>query len=173
MVESKTPERGAEEKPPLWLVDWSDSEHEDFLGACKAAGVEARVLRGARLGTRAGRPLHSLRCLRAQTWLALRGLREADGAPVVTWQPVVGALVGLLVRRPRSRLIVLNPLINATSATLRQRIMLRGLARADRVLFFSVATLEDGVTLGLRRQRLRFVPLGAKTAETWSPPTGD
>jgi glycosyltransferase involved in cell wall biosynthesis len=173
MSESKTPECMGEEKSPLWLVDWSDSEHEDFLGACQAAGVEARVLRGARLGDRAGRPLHSLRCLRAQARLALRGLREADGAPVVTWQPVVGALAGLLVRRPRSRLIVLNPLINAATATVRQRIMLRGLAHADRVLFFSVATLEDGVTVGLRRERLRFVPLGVKTAETWSPPRGD
>lgn len=173
VVQSKTSERGDERRSPLWLVDWSDSEHEDFLWACEAAGVEARVLRGAALGTSVGQRLHRLRSWPTYASLALRGLREADGAPLIAWQPIVGALAGLMRRRGRSRLVVLNPLIDATTPTLRRQIMLRGLARADRVLFFSAGALEDGVGLGLQRQGLRFIPLGVRTTGTWSPPTGD
>ena len=173
MARSETSRPVAEGKAPLWLVNWSDSEQADFLWACDTAGVRARVLRGAELAHKAGRPLHSLRCLRAQAWVVLRGLREADGAPLITWQPAMGALLGLLAPRRRSRLVVLNPLLDLTRTNLRQRIMLYGLARADRVLFFSVATLNDGVSSGLQARRLRFVPLGARTTGPWSPPTAD
>lgn len=172
MLNNKSGRSRLKRNPPVWLVDWSDSEHEDFIWACQKAGIEARVLRGA-VGGKIGRPLHSTRCLLAQAWLALRGMREADGAPIITWQPVIGALIGLLVPRRRSRLIVLNPLISANPASFRQRTMARGLARADRILFFSLATLEDGVSIGLPRRRLRFVPLGARVTAKWSPPTDD
>jgi len=163
--------------PPLWLVDWSDSEHEDFLWACTAAGVQARVLRGTALGTSVGRRRHRLRSWPTYASLALRGVREAGGAPLIAWQPIAGAVAGLLRRRPgphrHPRLVVLNPLIDPAASTLRRRIMLRGTARADRVLYFSAGALEDAVRLGLDRQRLRFVPLGVKTTAAWRPPTGD
>ena len=172
VVHGKKTRRGGKTSP-LWLVDWSDSEHEDFLWACEAAGVEARVLRGAALGTSVGKRWHGLRSRTTYVSLALRGLHEADGAPLVAWQPLVGALVGLLRRRPRPRLLVLNPLINPAVSSISQWILLRGVARADRVLFFSAGALEDGVSLGLERERLRFVPLGVKTTGIWSPPTGN
>ncbi|HEY5359966.1 MAG TPA: glycosyltransferase [Streptosporangiaceae bacterium] len=160
-------------RPPLWLVDWSDSEHEDFRWACEAAGVEARVLRGPALGTSVGTRLHRLRSWPAYSSLALRGLHEAGGAPLIAWQPIAGALAGLLRRCPRPPLVVLNPIIDPATSTLRRRLILRGIAHADRVLYFSTGALEDGVRLGLDRQRLRFVPLGVKPTLAWRPPTGD
>ncbi len=167
-------ERRDGQESPLWLVDWSDSEHDDFRWACAAAGVRARVLRGAALGTSVGTRLHRLRSWPTYASLALRGLREAGGAPLIAWQPIAGAVAGLLRGREGARgpLVVLNPIIDPAASTLRRRMMLGGLARADRVLYFSTGALEDGVRLGLDRQRARFVPLGVRAAGNWEPPAG-
>jgi len=164
---------GGTERSPLWLVDWSDSEHEDFVWACESAEIGARVLRGAALGTTVGKRSHRLRSWPTYISLARRGLREAGGAPLIAWQPIAGALAGLLRRRSKSPLVVLNPLIDPATPSLRRRILLAGVGRADRVVFFGTQAMEDGVSLGLLRQRLRFVPLGVRIAESWSPPTGD
>lgn len=158
---------------PLWLVDWSDSENEDFLWACAAASVEARVTRGPSLGSSVGTLAHRLRSWPTYITLALRGLRQAGDSTIIAWQPIVGALAGLLRRRSRPRLVVLNPLIDAHVSTLRRRILLAGVKRADRVIFFSSSALEAAVALGLERKRLRFVPLGVRPASSWRPPSGD
>ncbi|MGD0167529.1 MAG: glycosyltransferase [Gaiellaceae bacterium] len=159
--------------PPLWLVDWSDSEHEDFLWACDAASVEVRVIRGIALGSSVGTRSHRLRSWPTYISLALRGLRRAGDSTLIAWQPITGALVGLLRRRSRPRLVVLNPLIDAYASTLRRRILLAGVKRADRVIFFSSSALEAAVVLGLDRKRVRFIPLGVRPTSSWRPPSGD
>jgi glycosyltransferase involved in cell wall biosynthesis len=158
---------------PIWLADWSDSEDEDFRAAFAAAGVEARVLRGPPLGRSVGTRLHRVRSWPAYTSLTVRGLRTAGGAPVVAWQPIAGALAALLRRGGRPPLVLLNPLLDPGAASLRQRIVLAGAARADRIVFFSSRALEVGAALGLSRPRLRFVPLGIRAAPDWRPPAGD
>ena len=55
---------------PLWLVDWSDSEDDDFRAAWQAAGVEARVLRVPPLGPTVGTRGHRLRSWPSYGWLA-------------------------------------------------------------------------------------------------------
>ena len=158
---------------PLWLVDWSDSEHEDFLWACKAASVQPRVIRGTALGSSVGTRSHRLRSWPTYVSLALRGLRQAGDSTLIAWQPITGALAGLLRRRSRPRLVVLNPLIDSSAATFRQRILLAGAKRADLVIFFSSSALEAAASLGLERKRLRFVPLGVRPTSSWRPPSGD
>jgi glycosyltransferase involved in cell wall biosynthesis len=157
----------------VWIVDWSDSEQEDFVAACAAAGVQARVLRSRPLGPSVGTRLHRLRSWPAYLSLALRGLRAAAGStPVVAWQPIAGSAAALLRRRHGPPLVILNPLLGVSARTFRQRLVLAGARRADRVLFFSSAALEAAAGLGLDRQRLRFAALGVRAAASWNPPRG-
>ena len=157
----------------VWVVDWSDSEQDDFEAACAAAGVQARVLRGRALGPSVGTRLHRLRSWPTYLSLAVRGLRAAAGsAPVVAWQPIAGSAATLLRRRHGPPLVILNPLLDASSSALRQRLVLAGARRADRVLFFSSAGLEAAAGLGLDRGRLRFTALGVRAAPSWHPPRG-
>lgn len=158
---------------PLWLVDWSDSEHEDFLWACDAASVQYRVIRGTALGSSVGTRSHRLRSWPTYVSLALRGLHQAGDSTLIAWQPITGALAGLLRRRSRPRLVVLNPLIDPGVSTFRRRILLAGVKRADLVIFFSSSALEAAVALGLERGRVRFVPLGVRPTSSWRPPSGD
>lgn len=158
---------------PLWLANWSDSEDADFRAACVSAGVAARVLRGPALGDSVGTRRHRFRSWPSYISLAIRGLRLAAGAPIVAWQPLAGAIAGYLRRGSSPPLLVLNPLLDLESSSTRQRIALGGVARADRVLFFSRAALEAGVVLGLERAKLEFVPLGVRVSREWRPPTGD
>jgi glycosyltransferase involved in cell wall biosynthesis len=80
----------------------------------------------------------------------------------VAWQPIAGAVAGLLRSSGSPRLVVLNPLLDPSSRSGRQRVMLHGLARTDQVLFFSHGGLEAAAALGLRGPRLGFVPLGVR-----------
>ena len=165
---------GAGAVAPLWIVDWSGSEHDDFEAACAAAGVAARVLRGPALGTSVGTRLHRLRSWPTYVSLAIRGLRAAgDNAPLVAWQPIAGSIAALLRRRQEPPLVIVNPLIDASASTLRQRIVVAGARRANLVIFFSSAALDAAVQLGLERGRLRFVTLGVTPARDWSPPQAD
>jgi glycosyltransferase involved in cell wall biosynthesis len=150
------------ERPPLWLADWSDSEDADFRAAWTATGIEARVLRTRPLGPTVGTGLHRLRSYPAYLGLAVRGLRASGGAPLVAWQPLAGALSGLLRRRGRPRLVVLNPLLAERSRSPRQRLALAGLRRADRILFFTRSGVEAATRLGLDPGRLGFVALGVR-----------
>jgi glycosyltransferase involved in cell wall biosynthesis len=166
-------ETGPATPAPIWLVDWSDSEQEDFLAACAGAGVEARVIRGPALGSTVGNRLHRLRSWPAYLSLAWRGLHARPAAPLVAWQPIAGALAGLMRRRRRPGLVVLNPLVDPDGSSLRQRLLLAGARRADRVLFFSSSALAGGLDLGLERERARFVPLGVRAALGWRPPSAN
>jgi glycosyltransferase involved in cell wall biosynthesis len=158
---------------PLWIADWSDSEDDDFREACAGAGVNVRVIRTRPLGASVGTRLHRLRSWPSYASLALRGIHYAGDATLVAWQPNAGALAALMRRRHRPPLLLLNPLLDATAMTLRQRILLAGATRAERVIFFSRPALEIGVSLGVPRSCVRFVPLGVKAASVWRPPTGD
>jgi glycosyltransferase involved in cell wall biosynthesis len=145
---------------PLWLVDWSDEEDRQFRTAWRAAGVSARVLRSRPLASTTGTALHRLRSWPTYLWLAERGLRDGAGGPIVAWQPLAGAVMGLLPgRRPR-RLLVLNPILERRAMTWRQRLLLRGLRRADTVVLYSRRALDAAAALGLERARLRHIPLG-------------
>lgn len=161
------------ERAPLWLADWSDGEHEDFRAAWLAAGVEARVLRATPLGATVGTRRHQLRSWPAYLQLAVGGLLRAGDGPLVAWQPLAGALAGLLRRREGPRLVLLNPLLDANRATLRRRTVLAGSTRADRVLFYSRRGLDTAVALGLPRERARFVPLGVRARIDTPEAAGD
>ena len=158
---------------PLWIADWSDSEDEDFRAACVAAGVEFRIVRTRPLGASVGTRLHRLYSWPSYTVLALKGVRSAGNATLVSWQPNAGALAAFLRRRGRPPLLLLNPLLDASVETLRQRVLAAGASRADRVLFFSRSAMEIACSLGLPRSRLGFVPLGVKASPRWMPPSQD
>jgi glycosyltransferase involved in cell wall biosynthesis len=144
---------------PLWLVDWSDEEDDQFRAAWRAAGIRARVLRARPLGPTVGTALHRLRSWPTYLWLAERGLREATGA-IVAWQPLAGAVAGLLRRRRAQRLLILNPILQKGDSSARQRLILTGLQRADSIVMYSRSARETGVALGLDPGKLRYVPLG-------------
>jgi glycosyltransferase involved in cell wall biosynthesis len=145
---------------PLWLVDWSDEEDDQFRAAWRAAGIGARVLRARPLGPTVGTGLHRLRSWPTYLWLAERGLREASTGAIVAWQPLAGAVTGLLRRRPTQRLLILNPILRNGDTSARQRMILAGLQRADSIVMYSRNALEMGVALGLDPGKLRYVPLG-------------
>jgi glycosyltransferase involved in cell wall biosynthesis len=161
--------RGAE--APLWLVDWSDSEDEDFRWAWKRAGVKTRVLRGTPLGPMVGERWHELHSYPTYLSLAVRGLRQAGDGALVAWQPLVGALAGLLSRRTR-RIVVLNPVLHS-HPSVRQALALRGYGRVDRLLFYTRPGLETAAALGLPRTRLHFVPLGVRPRVDEPKPPGE
>jgi Glycosyl transferases group 1 len=163
----------AERTGTLWLADWSDSEDADFRAAWAEAGLEARVLRSTPLGRTVGTRSHRLRSWPAYVGLAVRGLRDRRGTPLVAWQPLAGALAGLLRRGNGPPLVVLNPLLDETSGSALQRLVLAGVARADRVLMFSRGAVEAATRLGLEGARLDFVRLGVRARLAEPAPTGD
>jgi glycosyltransferase involved in cell wall biosynthesis len=153
---------------PLWLVDWSDSEHEDFLWACETAGVAARVLRAPERS-----PKDGLGSWRSSASLARLALRQAGGAPLVVWHTLAGPLAGIFRRGRHSRLLLIGLELDAPVSALGRKLLLWGAERADCGIFFSAAAIDDAVSYGLERRKLRFVPLGVRTTQTWSPPSGD
>jgi glycosyltransferase involved in cell wall biosynthesis len=158
----------------LWLADWSDSEDADFRWAWNQAGIETRVLRSRPLGPSVGTRTHRLRSWPAYLSLALRGLHRAGDGAVVAWQPLVGALAGLLRRGSAPRLLVLNPILTAVArGGALQRAALKGYSRCDRLLFYTRPGLETAVALGLPRSAVRFVPLGVRSRREEPAPPGD
>lgn len=159
---------------PLWLVDWLDGEHEDFSWAWEKAGLEVEVERAAPLGPTVGTSRHRLRSWPAYASLALKGLARGRDRPVVAWQALAGALVGLgRVRRRPGRLVVLNPILAREGSAL-QSVTTRGLHRADRILFYTRPGLELAAERGLDRSKLHFVPLGVRPrADEAPPPSAD
>ncbi len=155
-------------RPPLWLVGWSDSEDEDYRAAWAAAELEAEIARVKPLGPTVGRRRHRLRSWPASVRLATRA-RGWQG-PVIAWDPVAGALAALAGRRD---VVLLNPLLDPASATLRRRVLLAGARRAARVLFFSRAAARDAVRLGLPRESVGFLPLGVRARRDVVTPPGD
>jgi glycosyltransferase involved in cell wall biosynthesis len=160
----------ADADAPLWLADWSDSEDEDFRWAWDRTGLRVRVLRGRPLGPSVGQRWHRLRSYPTYFSLAARGLRQAGDGALVAWQPLVGALAGLLTRQ-RSRLVVLNPVLEPRGSG-RQNLALKGYARSDRLLFYTRPGLDLAASLGLPRSRLRFVPLGVRPRREQPSPPG-
>lgn len=158
---------------PLWLVDWSDSEDDDFRSAWTAAGVPVRVLRSPALGTSVGTWWHRAKSWPSYTALAVGGLTRARAGPVVAWQPLAGAVAGLLRPGRRPPLLVLNPLLSTEDQGRRQQALLRGLRRADRIVFFSRRAVAEATLLGLPAERLTFVHLGAPLRRETPAPTGD
>jgi glycosyltransferase involved in cell wall biosynthesis len=156
-------------EPTLWLAGWSDSEDEDFRAACEEAGVDAVVARVAPLGPTVGTRRHRLRTWPAYVRQAVRAVRWPG--PVVAWDPIAGSLAARAPRR-RGRLVVLNPLLEPDAPTRRQRFVVAGAARADRVLFFSRAALRDATELGLPEKRATFVPLGVRARRVDPAPPG-
>jgi glycosyltransferase involved in cell wall biosynthesis len=156
---------------PVWLVDWSDSEHEDFCWAWERTGIETRVLRGRPLGPLVGAPWHRLKSYPTYISLALRGARQAAGGALVAWQPLAGAIAGV-VRRPGTRLVVLNPVLES-QWNVRRALAVKGYARSDLVVFYTRQGLESAAALGLARSQLRFVPLGVRPRRAEPAPPGN
>jgi glycosyltransferase involved in cell wall biosynthesis len=157
----------------LWLVDWSDSEDEDFRHAWRATNIETRVLRARPLGPTVGTRGHRLRSWPAYLGLAARGLRGADAGVLVAWQPLAGALAGLLRRGARPPLLLLNPLLDPDSEGFAHAIAVRGARRAERVVFFSRGGCEAAWRLGFPRAKTTFVPLGVRARVTRPNDPGD
>jgi len=158
------------ERPPLWIVDWSDDEDADFRSAWDSAGVSVRVLRSRPTGPTVGRWHHRMHSWPAYAGLALRGLAGAHGGSLVAWQPIAGAMAGVLRRGPQPSLTLLNPLFEGSARSLPERVVLKGVARADRVIFFSHRAVDQAVSLGLDPHRISFLPLGVRAYESASPP---
>jgi glycosyltransferase involved in cell wall biosynthesis len=158
---------------PLWMVDWSDDEDADFRWAWDSAGLSVRVLRSRPTGPTVGRWSHRLHSWPAYATLAIRGLAESHGGPLVAWQPIAGDLAGLLRRRSHPSLTLLNPLFAGTARSQLERMVLKGAARADRIIFFSRRAVDQAVELGLDPRRVAFLPLGVRARESpISPSTG-
>jgi glycosyltransferase involved in cell wall biosynthesis len=159
---------------PMWLADWSESEEADFRWAWDRAGIETRVLRSRPLGPTVGTRAHRLRSWPAYLSLALRGLHHAGDGAIVAWQPLVGAVAGMLRRRSAPRIVVLSPiLVERARTSALQRVALKGYARCDRLLFYTRHGLETAAELGLSRSALRFVPLGVRPRRDEPLPPGD
>jgi glycosyltransferase involved in cell wall biosynthesis len=156
----------------VWLADWSDGEDADFRAAWAEAGIDVRVLRSAPLGTTVGSRLHRARSWPVYAGLALRGLATARSAPVVAWQPLAGALAALARRGRRPPLVLLNPLLDPSGGLL-HALLLAGTKRADRVVLFTRRGVDVAAELGVPREKLAFVPLGARARVERPDPPGE
>jgi len=162
-----------QECAPLWLVDWSDSEDDDFRQAWRDAEIESRVVRvrptGPHFGARWGR----LRNWPRYIELAARGVAMARGAPIVAWQPVSGAAASMLPSRRSSPVVLLNALLDVQPTSRRQQMLLAGARRADHNIFYSRAALKGALDLGIAPSKATFLPLGAPARRhTVLPPGG-
>lgn len=158
--------------PAVWLADWTDEEDAALRRAW--GDRPPLVVRSAPLGRTVGSRLHRLRSYPAYLTTAVRALRACpDDGVVVAWQPLAGALAGLLRRRGGPGLLVLNPLLSPGDRSPKARLVLAGLARADRVAFYSTAARADAVALGLDPARLAVVRLGVESRDDVPPPTPD
>lgn len=171
MPQASSPSEPTGDRPgqTVWVADWSDEEDAALRRAWGAR--PPHVVRTAALGTSVGRRLHRLRSYPAYLSSALRALRSCppDGV-VVAWQPLTGALAGLLRRRGGPGLVVLNPLLTVGQRSLRARLVTAGLARADRVVLYAHASVDGAVAVGLDPSRLRVVPLGVEPRPEVPPP---
>jgi glycosyltransferase involved in cell wall biosynthesis len=159
--------------PPLWVTDWSDSEDDDFRWAWRQAGIEPRVLRARPLGPTVGQRRHRLRSYPTYASLAARGLRRAGGGALVAWQPLAGAVAGLLRRRPPPPIVALGAQLHFSREPGRvRRIAIAGLARCERLIFFTHFGMDIAVELGVPAERLRFVPLGVRPRREEPRPPG-
>lgn len=158
--------------PPLWIADWSDREDADFREAWRRAAVEARVLRSAPLGPTVGTMAHRRRSWPAYGHLALSGLLAAKGAPVVAWQPLAGALAAMVRPRGRPPIVVLNPLLHPGEKSWRQTVVIGGLRRAERVIFYSQRALGSAREMSVAPGTLRFVRLGVQPRCSVAPTSG-
>jgi glycosyltransferase involved in cell wall biosynthesis len=159
---------------PLWLVDWSDSEDSDFRWAWSQAHIQPRVVRTRPLGPTVGRRRHVLRSYPAYASLAIRGLRRARGGTIVAWQPLAGAVTGFLRRRSRPPLMVLGAqILFSSDPGRRQRMAIAGLARADRLVFFTHHGMDLATSFGIPPERLLYTPLGVRARRDRPRPPGN
>lgn len=159
--------------PTVWLVDWLDSEQEDYEWAWRTAGLQARTIRVGPLGPSVGTHTHRLHSYPGYLSLAAQGLTDRSGAPVVAWQHIAGALAGVLRPRRRPRLVVFNPILDADRQTVRQRFVLAGIGRTDRIIVISRAALDTAIQLGVPSSMLEFLPMGVRPHREEATPPGD
>jgi glycosyltransferase involved in cell wall biosynthesis len=148
---------------PLWVTDWSDSEDADFHWAWERAGIEPRVLRALPLGPTVGLGRHRLRSYPTYASLAVRGLRQAGEGALVAWQPLAGAVAGLVRRERRPPVVSLGAhLYFSEKPTLARRLAIKGLARNDRLIFFTHYGMDIARRHGIPSERLLRLPLGVR-----------
>jgi glycosyltransferase involved in cell wall biosynthesis len=159
------------QRPTLWLADWNDGEQADFEWAWRESGIATRVVRSRPLGPTVGTRRHRLRSWPAYLGLAARGSIRARNGPLVAWQPLAGALAAFAPRAREGRLVLLHPILSDRPSSA-QRLLLKAIPRADRVLFFTSESLERAVRFGVDRELLRLVPLGVRTRLDVPEPPG-
>ncbi|WP_432524249.1 glycosyltransferase [Kineococcus sp. SYSU DK006] len=158
-----------------WLVDWMDGEDADFRWAWQAAGISTTVTRTTPMGPSVGTRGHRLRSWPTYAALAAWAQATAPADRLVAWQPIVGALTGLLsrARRRPPGLTVISPILTTGGSSWQQRLQLRGLQRAEHVVVSSRAGVDAVVGLGLRRERVSFVPFGVRPRREVPRPPGE
>jgi glycosyltransferase involved in cell wall biosynthesis len=148
-----------------WYVDWSDGEHADFEAAASDLGLAVPTVRSVHTGTSVGTRVHRLRSYPAYGRLSAGALRDAE-RPAVFWQPLAsyGALAAPANKRPP--VVVLAPILSTTNSSPKQRMMIKALQRADRVIFLSSIQADEAIALGVPAKAIRVLPLGVRAKAT-------
>ena len=120
-------------RPPriVWVVDWSDREHTDFVAAFTELGYEPQIIRSRHTGLTVGTRWHRLSSYPAYVYLALRAL-VARADVVVAWQPLVASLLGYVPFRPP--VVAIEPVVVENDRRLVSRFSLRSLRRIERLV---------------------------------------
>jgi len=158
----------------LWLADWLDGQDEDFRWAWETTGTATRVIRTRPMGLTVGTRTHRLRSWPTYAAMSAHAQWMSGAARVVAWQPIAGAMTGLLstLRRAAPPLTVISPILTSDTSSWTQRVQLAGLARAQHVLVSSRAGVDAVVALGLRRDRIEFVPFAVRARTEFPKPPG-
>lgn len=141
----------------VWLVDWRDSEDAGFADAFSEIGDAPRVIRSRPTGPTVGTRRHRFYSYPAYVSLATRGLAARPDV-LVTWQPLVAALLALVPFRPP--IVAIEPVLVENDRRLMGRFTQWALKRVECVVCCSEGVAERFAKMGFSQDRLAVVDRG-------------
>ena len=141
----------------VWVVDWTDREHDDFLSAVDALGLDVRVIRSRPTGRTVGTKWHRRYSYPTYISLAFRAmLARAD--VLVAWQPIIGSLLAYVPFRPP--IVAIEPVVVDHDRRLVGRYSLRALKRIECLVMCADGDAERLVDKGFPPDHLAVVIRG-------------
>jgi glycosyltransferase involved in cell wall biosynthesis len=146
-------------RPPriVWVVDWSDREQTDFVGAFAELGYEQQIIRSRHTGLTVGTRWHRLNSYPAYAYLALRALL-ARADVVVAWQPIVASLLGYIPFRPP--VVAIEPVLIENDRRLVGRFSLRALRRIEKLVMCTQGLADRFLERGFSTERVVVIERG-------------
>jgi glycosyltransferase involved in cell wall biosynthesis len=154
----------------VWVVDWSDREHDDFRQAFAQLGYDQRIIRSRHTGSTVGTRWHRLYSYPAYLYLAMRALL-ARADVVVAWQPLVASVLAYVPGRPP--LVAIEPVLVENDRRLIGRFSVHALRRVERLVMCTHGLAERFLDRGFAKEQVLVIERGVPFRRDRSGPGGD